>query len=155
MNYNAPPRSHQRMQPEEVHSETDMNDAPRSFELSNEDFPVLPGIRNPGTSAIQEFKPDQSSSSQRKQPEKVYPATDLNDNSRSFELSSEDFPDLASIRNTRPSTSKESKQDQSSSPSQRNIEFGTYSIALSLKELNLGTKDQQKEKSPWSDEKKD
>lgn len=70
----------------------------------------------------------------------------MNDkNSKSFELSKEDFPVLSSIGNSSLSASHQSEQDQNSSSPQIYIEFGTYSVSKSLKELSLGTKDQKKD----------
>ncbi|KEH35564.1 putative polynucleotide adenylyltransferase [Medicago truncatula] len=87
-----------------------------------------------------------NASSKRKQIEEVPPETVMNDkNSKSFELSKEDFPVLSSIGNSSLSASHQSEQDQNSSSPQIYIEFGTYSASKSLKELSLGTKDQKKD----------
>ena len=87
-----------------------------------------------------------NASSKRKQIEEVPPETDMNDkNSKSFELSKEDFPVLSSIGNSSSSTSHQPEQDQNSSSPQIYIKFGTYSVSKSLKELSLGTKDQKKD----------
>ena len=87
-----------------------------------------------------------NASSKRKQIEEVPPETDKNDkNSKSFELSKEDFPVLSSIGNSSSSASHQSEQDQNSSSPQLYIEFGTYGVSKSQKELSLGTKDQKKD----------
>jgi hypothetical protein len=87
-----------------------------------------------------------NASSKRKQIEEVPPETDMNDkNSKSFELSKEDFPVLSSIGNSSSSACHQSEQDQNYSSPQIYIEFGTYSASKSLKELSLGTKDQKKD----------
>ncbi|GAU24462.1 hypothetical protein TSUD_319390 [Trifolium subterraneum] len=154
-NNNASPSERKKM--EEVLPETNVDDNnnnnnSKSFELSNEDFPILESIGNTSSSAPKKSEQDQNSAprtelslgtkvqkgdssvsfSQYAAPVVRETNMDDNNNSMSFKLSNEDFPILESIFNTRSSTSKISEQDQN---------------AASLKELSLGTKDQKGDSS--------
>ncbi|PNX93390.1 nucleotidyltransferase domain protein [Trifolium pratense] len=156
-NNNESPKSSERKKIEEVLPETNMDDNSNnnnseSFELSNEDFPILETIGNTSSSTFKKSEQDHNSAplidlslgtkdqkgdssvsySQGAAP--VVPKTNMDDNnysnnSKSFELSNEYFPILQSIGNTSFSSSKKSKQDQNSA---------------SLTELSLGTKDQKR-----------
>ncbi|CAK8567784.1 unnamed protein product [Lathyrus sativus] len=108
-NTNALPKPLERKEIEEVPSETDMNESSsKSFELSNEDFPLLSSTGNSTSSAFQQ--------SERKEIKEVPSETGLNDNSsQSFELSNEDFPLLSSISNSTSSAPQQSKLDRNSS----------------------------------------
>ncbi|XP_061368053.1 uncharacterized protein LOC133311053 isoform X2 [Gastrolobium bilobum] len=96
-------------------------------------------------------------SPQRKQQQvEVHSETDMNGNSKSFELSNEEFPVLQSILKTCPSEAKmyDKLTDQAGSPSspQLNIDFGTYSNSASLTELSLPTKDKKEDSGVSSSE---
>ncbi|XP_019430253.1 PREDICTED: uncharacterized protein LOC109337684 [Lupinus angustifolius] len=91
---------------DEVHSETDTNDKSRSFELANEDFPVLPAIR------------------------KTIPAEGVDGNSSS----TEEFSPLPSIRQTSEALEavKLTGQARNSSSSQLNIELSNKKFPVPL-----------------------
>ena len=131
----------------ETHSDIDMNCNSRSFEVSNEEFPVVPSINKTNPSEAQESINLNSNS-------------DLARNSSagsllSFEISDEEFPILLSIKKTSPSEAQESVQliykseraRKSSSSSHLDIEFGTYRHSQSLVELPLLVKDEPADSS--------
>ncbi|KAL5075324.1 hypothetical protein RYX36_014308 [Vicia faba] len=140
-NTNALPKPLERKEIEEVPSETDMNDnSSKSFELSNEDFPLLSSIGNSTSLASQK--------SERKEIEEVPSETDMNENSsKSFELSNEDFPLLSSIGNRNSSASQQSELHHNSSSPQMFLEFGTRSISQPATEMSLGRKSQKEDSS--------
>ncbi|TKY73929.1 nucleotidyltransferase protein [Spatholobus suberectus] len=86
--HNVLPKSPPKKQVEEVHSATDMIRNSRTFELSNEDFPILPCIHKA-------IPPTQAQESALLA--KVHSETDMDDNSPSFELSKEEFSLLAKV----------------------------------------------------------
>ena len=72
-----------RKEAEEVHFETNMNDNSKPFELSNEDFPLIPNV----------YKATPPTQAQESTPlTKVHSETDKDGNSRLSELLNEDFP---------------------------------------------------------------
>ncbi|KAK7282426.1 hypothetical protein RIF29_11178 [Crotalaria pallida] len=137
MNHNTLPKSPLGKQPVEVevHSEAETNDKSRSFELANEDFPVLPRVRLTSPREAQEAvklteKVRSSSSSElnfglsykpflpstrETTPSKSEGSVKLVDKERSsslpilkIELNDEEFPLLPSVSKTIPSKSQES-----------------------------------------------
>ena len=169
--YNALPKSpSKKQQAEEVHSETDINaiSDSRLFELSSEDFPLLPcNCKDIPPTQAQDSTPlakfhsetDMDVTSQLLEFSnedfpllpKVYYETHMEGNSRSFELSKKDFPLLQSTHKTALSESaakltKQAKSFPSSKESKlKNIEFGTFKKSQSLIEPSLSTKGERED----------
>ena len=150
--YNALPKSPpKKLQAEEVHSETDINaiSDSRLFELSSEDFPLLPcNCKDIPPTQAQDSTPlakfhsetDMDVTSQLFEFSnedfpllpKICSETHMEGNSRSFELSKKDFPLLQSTDKTALSESaakltKQAKSFPSSKESKlKNTEFGSF-----------------------------
>ncbi|KAL2564816.1 hypothetical protein AAZX31_19G082700 [Glycine max] len=149
--YNALPKSPpKKLQAEEVHSETDINaiSDSRLFELSSEDFPLLPcNCKDIPPTQAQDSTPlakfhsetDMDVTSQLFEFSnedfpllpKICSETHMEGSSRSFELSKKDFPLLQSICKTVLSESAKLTKQAKSFPSSKesklkNTEFGSF-----------------------------